>query len=630
MSHHSLRARLRYKFDNTMSRGTPAMIAWLGVVSVIMILFVAVVVWALGFAPDGPSFFELSWMSLMRTLDPGTMGGDEGPWAFRFAMLAITLGGIFVISTLIGVLTTGIEAQIEALRKGRSRVVEADHTVILGWSEAIFSIVSELSIANESRKGKGACVVVLAAKDKVEMEDEIRARCQIRKGTRVVCRTGQPTEFADLEITSLHEARSIIALAPEQESPDPEVVKVLLAIVNNPGRRAEPYHIVAEIQSPENVEVAMTIGRGEVTILQTADLVSRIVAQTCLLSGLSVVYSELLSYDGDEMYFFSDPKLVGKTFADVVRAFETSSVVGVAPHDGPARLNPPMDSVIREGDQLVVISEDDDTIVLSGKSDFPVDRAAFAEAGDVEKHPQDILILNWNRRAATMVVQLDTYLPKGSTIQVVARSEEVATEIDSACCVLANAVVRFQTGDTIRRDTLKALGVENYAHVIVLSDESGGENSDTGTLFTLLHLRDLAAEHGANWSIVSEVMDVRNLRLAQATRADDFVVSNRLVSMLMTQISENKGIKDVYDDILDADGSELYLKPVERYVKTGVPVTFYTVVESAIRYSEVAFGYRIASQAHDAEHHFGVKLNPDKSQTFTFAPGDKIIVAAED
>ena len=75
----------------------------------------------------------------MRTLDAGTMGGDEGNWPYLFAMLAVTIGGIFIISSLIGILTTGLEARLDSLRKGRSKVVESDHTVILGWSPLGFS-----------------------------------------------------------------------------------------------------------------------------------------------------------------------------------------------------------------------------------------------------------------------------------------------------------------------------------------------------------------------------------------------------------------------------------------------------------------------------------------------------------
>jgi len=135
------RERLRYAFDSTLSRGTPALIGWLAVVSAALIVVIALPVWAARWAPpaDGHpvGFVEVVWMSLMRTLDSGTMGGDTGSWPFLLSMLAVTLGGIFVISTLIGVLTSGIEGKLEELRKGRSKVVETEHTVILGWSPKV-------------------------------------------------------------------------------------------------------------------------------------------------------------------------------------------------------------------------------------------------------------------------------------------------------------------------------------------------------------------------------------------------------------------------------------------------------------------------------------------------------------
>ena len=137
--------RLRYAFDNTFSRGPTALIAWLGLLSLALIGVAASIVSLARLAPEGEAdlaFHEAFWMSLMRTLDPGTMGGDTG-WSFRLVMLGVTFGGIFVISTLIGVLTSGIEGRLEEMRKGRSKVIENGHTVILGWSEQIFTIASD-------------------------------------------------------------------------------------------------------------------------------------------------------------------------------------------------------------------------------------------------------------------------------------------------------------------------------------------------------------------------------------------------------------------------------------------------------------------------------------------------------
>ncbi len=106
-----LRERLRYAFDNTMSKGTSALILWLAIISALIIAAIAFIVWIAKLSPD-TGFFQLMWMGLMRTLDSGTMGGDQGSWAFLFAMLAVTLAGIFIISTLIGILTSGIESKL--------------------------------------------------------------------------------------------------------------------------------------------------------------------------------------------------------------------------------------------------------------------------------------------------------------------------------------------------------------------------------------------------------------------------------------------------------------------------------------------------------------------------------------
>jgi hypothetical protein len=60
------------------------------------------------------------------------------------------------------------------------------------------------------------------------------------------------------------------------------------------------------------------------------------------------------------------------------------------------------------------------------------------------------------------------------------------------------------------------------------------------------------------------------------------------------------------------------------------PVNFYTVVESARRRGEVAIGYRITKDAHNADEQYGIVINPAKSETITFAEDDRVIVVAED
>lgn len=66
--------------------------------------------------------------------------------------------------------------------------------------------------------------------------------------------------MVDLEIGNFNEAKSIIILSSDTEHPDTYVLKSVLALTNNPNRKKDPFHIVAEIKDKENMEAAMLVG----------------------------------------------------------------------------------------------------------------------------------------------------------------------------------------------------------------------------------------------------------------------------------------------------------------------------------------------------------------------------------
>ena len=161
-------------------------------------------------------------------------------------------------------------------------------------------------------------------------------------------------------------------------------------------------------------------------------------------------------------------------------------------------------------------------------------------------------------------------------------------------------------------------------------DQLDPQQADARTLITLLHLRDIAERTGSSFAIVSEMLDIRNRNLAEVTRAQDFIVSDRLISLMLAQVSEHKALNAILADIFDPEGSEIYLRPASGYVHPGVPVNFYTVVEAARRRSEIAIGYQLRRHAQDSERAYGVVVNPRKSESVTFEAGDRMIVIAEE
>jgi K+/H+ antiporter YhaU regulatory subunit KhtT len=627
----SFKEKIRYAVDNTFSRGTGALILWLAILSLVIIVVAGLVVSLLKIpvGDAGPvSFGEAAWESLMRTLDAGTMGGDTG-WGFRIAMLFVTIGGVFVISTLIGVLTSGVESKLDDLRKGRSRVLENNQTIILGWSDQIFTIISELVAANENQPSSS--IVILADKDKVEMEDEIHSRLESTGKTHIVCRTGSPIEISDLSLVSLNSSKSIIVLSPENSAEaDAEVIKTILAIINFPNRREKPYHITAELKKAENGEVAKMVGKDEVEIIQTGEIIARIIAQTCRQSGLSVVYTELMDFGGDEIYTPELPELIGKTYGESLSAFAKNSVMGLIKKNSTAALNPPMDTRIENGDKVILIAADDDQIFLDGKPE--IDEAVITQKEKKESAPERTIILGWNWRASRLLRELDNYVAPGSEAVVVGDIEHLEEKIAAVKPELKNQTISFVPGNISERKLLESLELEKFNHIILLcySDDLPAQKADAQTLITLLHLRDMAEKKEHDFSIVSEMLDIRNRNLAEVAQADDFIVSDKLISLLLTQVSENKQLNSVFTDLFDPEGSEAYVNSAGQFVKLNVPVNFYTVVESARRQGKTAIGYRLASDAHNAEKAYGITLNPEKSLPITFSDHDKVILLAED
>lgn len=619
--------RLRYTFDRSMDHGFRAQVGLLGLITLAIMLAGGAVVALLHLVPGGGEplgFVEASWQALMRALDAGNLQGDEG-WPYRLVMLAMTLAGIFILSTLIGILSAAVNSRLEQLRKGRSLVIETGHTVILNWSPSIFDVLSELAAANASRRR--AAVVVMADRDKVEMEDAIAARVPDLKTTRVICRSGDPTDLFDLQIVSLQTARSIIVLAPEGvEEPDALTVKTVLALTNDPDRRPEPYRIAAEIRDRRNGEAAQVVGGREVQLVVPDELIGRIVVHSSRQAGLSGVYAELLSFEGVEIYV-GEPiaALDGMSFADAAGAFRTCALMGLRTAAGEIRLNPAADQRFAPGDRPIVIAEDDSVVRLNGRAG-PVTEADLAPVRPHERRPERILVLGWNRRGPVIASELSRYVAKGSSLLIASDAPFLAD--DAAGVDLGSALsLDLRTVDPSRRLALDALQPETFDHVIVLSD---GDHlppraADTRTLVTLLHLRRRLDASEARTTVVSEMIDVRNRRLAEVARADDFVVSNRLVSLMLAQASEQESLSDIFEELLGKGGCEIVMRPAADYVVAGREVSFYAVLEAASRRSETAVGWCCGRGAEGS-----VVLNPDKAQTRVFGPDDRIVVLAAD
>lgn len=612
--------RIRYWFDNAMSKGIASLIGLLLVITLVFVGLMTVVVVAFSAYPEaGESFGEILWFSLMHALDPGTVVGDSG-FAYRTIMLITTFGGLVFLAGLIGIISGAFDAKVESLRKGRSKVLESDHTLILGWNSRVFSLISELSIANQSRKK--ASIVIMADRDKVEMEDEIREQVGKTGKTKVVIRTGDPMQLSDLELVNHKEARSIIVLASDEtDNPDLATIKTCLALVNNPKRKSGDYLIVAEVKDEANLEAAKLVSDTEVKWILASDVMSRIMVQTARQSGLSQIFLELLDFEGDEIYFQPAGDFVGQSYLKAQHGYANSTLIGIY-RDGQVLLNQKPSSKIKAGDELILVAPDDSEIRTA---DFgAIDKSTLSITKPAPQTPDKTLILGTSENLPVIISELGEYVAKGSSVTLVSKSQD--HKIPSK----PNLKVNFIQGDITNRAVLDSLDVSSFDHIVVLADrELSDEAADARTLITLLQLRDMARDLGKSFNIVSEMLNDKNRKLAESTEADDFIVSDQLIGLMMSQISENSKLANVFRYLFSSEGSEISLQPAGWYVKTGAQVDMHVLIEAAAKRGESALGYRIKALESDSEQTFGIRLNPNKADKFVLTDQDLVIVLAE-
>lgn len=634
--------KLKYKFHNTLAGGASALLGWLSLITFIFILITTVLVKAT-IEGKGLSFIDIVWISLTRVLDPGVIGGDQGTWPYLIVLLFITLMGVLIFSTLIGILTTSINKIILELKKGRSLIFEKNHTLILGWNKKVLSIVSELIIAFNQYDGKYS-IVILGNEDKVVMDDQIRDQIGSTGNTNVICRHGISSEISDLKIANLIEAKSIIIVPNDEPYADIQTIKTLLSLLNYSGE-LKVLNIVSSAHYKDDATLLKRIAGDKINVILSNEVIAKIIAQTCRQPGLSLVYSEILSFNGksyykditgpwyedasgDEIYFQYVEQLVGKTYYESQISFGTSTVIGVF-NDNGVILNPDANYEIKENEKLIVIAEDAEKIHFRDSSkEYFNDEIICNNIENI--FSEKILVINWNKLTRTIINKLDEYLIPGSSISVCLFDEKKIEQEKGNFDHLKNVKINFIQGDPTSINILKSLKLKNFDHIVVLSDfMNHPKNADERNLITLLNARNILNKESDKVTIVSQMLDEKNRAIGDEARADDFIISEKLVSQYMAQISENKFLYPLFNELFTNEGSEIYFNNMDMYVEKGTNLNFYTLIKSASLKGHSAIGYRKRKNSYLFDENYGVNMNPDKHESIHVEDGDQLIVIAK-
>ena len=620
--------KLLYWFDNQMSKGTGALIKLLTVASVAAVMLMGFMIALSG--NDGEKGFGRGvWLSLIHVLDPGTVCGDgDFSTGFIFAMLLVTVIGIFIFSTLTGIICNAIDEKVQDLRKGRSMVVEEGHVIILGTAGGLFTMVSELIEANSNHK-REALVIMDDKEDKDVMDDSINDRFPDTKTTRIICRCGNISDINDLKLCSFDTCKSVIINAET----DAKTLKSILAVtklLKEYGNKNA--YITAVIRDEENKEAAEVAGEGYAEILSFNDVMSRIIAHTGRNAGLSQVYTEIFDADGSEFYIEDHPDACGKTISELNRYFPVSTVIGFLRSNGEILLNPEKDLKAEKGDKLILFAEDDGESRMDAEIHAVREDDILKEYRKDEVEKKDMLIIGYSSKIKYILEEEDNYVAPGSKMTVALSEEQASNRDEIESLKLNNINVEVVICDIYSRSVLKSLLKEDNT-VLVLADNEEGMDEDTAEqrdakiLLILLQLKYLSESLGYKMNVTSEMLRAENQELAEIAEVNDFVISSNITSLIVTQICQERDLKAIFEELLREEGSEIYVRPAKNYIKTGQKTDIYTACEAAARQREVLIGYRKTDKV---TGDFEIVTNPPKSAEVLFEDQDAFVVIAVD
>ncbi|MET9954340.1 NAD-binding lipoprotein [Streptomyces sp. NPDC006339] len=641
------RERVRYWVDRTVVKGMTALVGWLALACLAVVAPAsALLVWT---DSRAPVTFEGKLAAVWRTVGQTLrLGGEVGPPLRIVLSVLLALVALLYVSTLVGLVTTALTDRLTELQRGHSTVLEEGHTLVLGWSEQAPTVIAELLAAYGQRRG--GAVVVLADRDKTEMEEELRGDGAVAGRVRLLCRRGRPADPAALARVSPATAEAVVVLPPDDPAEDAQVVRTLLALRAAVGEGC-PVRVVAAVRADRYREAAELAAGEGATVLEVDDIAARLLARCVREPGLSFVLEDLLDFAGAELHTLREPGLAGRSFGELRAGGAEVCAVGIVRADGTLLLNPAPDVELGAGDGLVVLAEDGGATALSPPSTVPAaDPAVMTTPPPRSPRPSRVVVLGWNRRAGRVVEALAHGAPPGSVVDVVTDAAGATDVTGVVTRVAAGAgggagarvdegpggagqgtvvpAVVVHPGDPTTAAALRRVGAE-HDHVVVLGPDHGPEpvSPDDRTLVTLLHLRARQRRAGLTATVVTELADARNRPLAPVGAAADVLVTGRLVGLLMAQIAQNGALAAAFGELFSGRGNAVRLRPAGDFVTLGAEVTFATVVASAGRQGACALGYRAAGAAESAPYR-GVRLNPPKDETRCWSEGDEVIVVA--
>ena len=434
------------------------------------------------------------------------------------AIVIVIIGMVLFSGAIIATVTTALRTFIDKKSRAKGKIIVNNHFVILNLSSKVPEMVYNLML-----KGFKQNIVILSDKNKEYVDSELKSLfltndVKQKIKANLIIKEGDSLLRGNLEDISIEQASQICVMAKEGmvDTDEDNVINsdlLNLKIVLKLGsfKLKDDCQIVVETDSDEARAQIDGLSRKlaslrklNITPMSFNKKIGQIIAQSLVMPQMSNLYSELFSFEGSQFYSLESEEEI--------------------------------DEYMRKHNNAIPVHKDGRLFVLSTSEKL---------CGSLREEEY------YHERKFEKV---ENYIAPKASIFVIGQNNKTKFLLNSLSRIHEYGDVEFSYKHYEKSNNKELIQdlkeTEGEKKVLILSDDKVSSDSYDANVFVSLIELSKAFSSREGITYITELLDSRNLSSVRDFNIQNTIISNKMMSILITQLALNQSSKKFFEKVL--------------------------------------------------------------------------------